>query len=45
MLTQKVEDFMTKLYSVIYNPEFKFDHVYPTRSQPLESNLLLNREI
>ena len=39
-----MEEFMMKLYSIIYSAEFKFDHVYPTRSSPLESEKFFLRE-
>lgn len=44
-LLQKLEEFVGKLYSLIYNPQFHFDHVFPTRSSPLESNVFKTREV
>ena len=38
-LMKKMEEFMTKLYSIIYQSDFCFDHVFPTRSSGVESNL------
>lgn len=44
-LLTKMETIIHKLYSIIYDPQFLFDHVYPTRSQALESELFLKREV
>ena len=41
---RKMEEMMIKLYSIIYSSEFQFEHVYPTRSTPLDSDLFRNRE-
>jgi hypothetical protein len=41
---EKVETFLIKLYAIIYSESFKFDHVYPTRSLPVDSELFLQRE-
>lgn len=35
---------MIKLYSIIYSSEFAFEHVFPTRSTPLDSDLFRIRE-
>jgi hypothetical protein len=40
-LMEKVETFLIKLYAIIYSETFKFDHVYPTRSLPVDSELFL----
>ena len=41
---KRMEDYMMKLYAIIYSKEFKFDHVYPTRSLPLDSDRFYLRE-
>lgn len=43
-MIKKMEEFMMKLYAIIYSAEFKFDHIYPTRSSPLESEKFFQRE-
>jgi hypothetical protein len=40
-----MEDYMLKVYAIIYSEEFHFDHVYPTRSLPPDSDLFLAREL
>jgi hypothetical protein len=39
-----MEEFMTKLYSIVYSAEFKIDHIFPTRSSAFESDLFTQRE-
>lgn len=39
-----MEDYLTKLYAIIYSEDFYFDHVYPTRSLAIDSDLFLLRE-
>lgn len=36
---------MIKLYSIIYSAEFAFDHVNPTRSSSMESEIFKTREM
>jgi hypothetical protein len=43
-LLTKMEDYLIKAYAVAYNEHFHFDHVYPTRSLPVDSDLFLTRE-
>lgn len=43
-LLKKMEEFLIKLYAIIHSEEFRFDHVYPTRSSPVDSDLFLTRE-
>lgn len=40
----KMEDFLLKMYAVIHWEEFRFDHVYPTRSSNIDSKLYAKRE-
>lgn len=39
LMVKKMEEFMGKLYSIIYSAEFCFDHVFPTRSSGVDSQL------
>ena len=39
-----MDDSLTKLYALIYSEDFHFDHVYPTRSLALDSDLFQARE-
>lgn len=43
-LVTKAEEALVKLYAIIYSDEFRFDHVYPTRSSAAESDLFKTRE-
>ena len=43
-LISKMEDFLIKLYSIIYTESFHFDHIYPTRSLSVDSELFKIRE-
>jgi len=43
-LLPKMDDSLTKLYAIIYSEDFHFDHVYPTRSLALDSDLFQARE-
>jgi len=43
-LLQKMEECLIKLYPIIYSEDFHLDHVYPTRSSPVDSELFYIRE-
>ena len=43
-MAAKVEQFLSKLYCLIYSPSFEYDFIYPTRSIAYESDLYINRE-
>ncbi len=34
-----MEEFMTKLYSIVYSSSFCLEHIFPTRSSSFESDL------
>lgn len=44
MLLAKMEDYLIKAYAIAYSQPFHFDHVYPTRSLPTDSDLFQTRE-
>lgn len=39
-----MEDYIYKLYSIVYSPDYSLNHVYPTRSSPVDSDLFNKRE-
>jgi hypothetical protein len=43
-MMNKVEDSLLKAYAIIYSEAFHFDHVYPTRSNPVDSETFLARD-
>jgi hypothetical protein len=36
-----MEEFLVKAYAIIYWEDFHFDHVYPTRSTSVDSDLFV----
>ena len=43
-LVAKAEETLVKLYAIIYSDEFRFDHMYPTRSSSSDSDTFRVRE-
>lgn len=43
-LTLKLEEVLFKLYAVVHWEDFRFDHVYPSRSSNIDSALFKKRE-
>ena len=44
-LIKKMEEYMLKVYAIVYSEDFHYDHVYPCRSLPVDSELFTNREL
>lgn len=44
-LIVKMEDYLLKVYAIVYSEDFSYDHVYPTRSLPVDSELFIKREL
>lgn len=44
-LMVKMEEYLLKTYAIIYSEEYHFDHVYPTRSLPVDNELFVAREM
>ncbi|TNV88020.1 hypothetical protein FGO68_gene1522 [Halteria grandinella] len=44
-LIVKMEDYILKIYAIVYSEDFHYDHVYPCRSLPVDSELFTKREL